>query len=80
MSPPSYYFVNHTCKEFCYFDENVQIFQELINVVNVNEGWTIYDEIKVDVELYGDTHLIEYLTNELNYKNLNYDPEPDSES
>ena len=68
---PSYYFINHTRGEFCYFDENNRIIEELIIVINKNEGWTIDDDIKVDSEIS------EYLTNSLNYKNLNYDPDPE---
>ena len=33
MSPPCYYFVNHTRKEFCLFDNKISVFFSLNNAM-----------------------------------------------
>ena len=78
MSPPSYYFINNTCREFCYFDNNNPIFQELTHIVKWNRRWTLEDDIRVESELAGSTFLIEHLVNDLQFTNLDYDSSEDS--
>ena len=73
MSLPSYYFVNHSCEEFCWFDNRCPIFQELTHIIKWNHRWTLEDNICVESELSDSTVLIEYLINDLQYKNLDYD-------
>lgn len=78
MSPPTYYFVNYTCKEFCWFNNKSPIFQELTHIVKWNHRWTLEDNIHVESELSGSTFLIEHLVNDLQFVNLDYDSSEDS--
>jgi len=70
MSPPCYYFVNDTRKEFCLFDNYISIFFSLDNAIANNPGWKNTDKIIIESELAGYTSLIEYLINERGYKDL----------
>ena len=80
MSPPSYYFINHTRKEFCSFDNNKPIFQELTEALHWNIGWTFQDFIHIDKELSNSTVLIEYLMTEKGYKYLDLESDSDEDS
>ena len=72
MSPPTYYFVNSTRKEFCSFDDRLPVLQALTQIVH-KHAWVMEDDIKVETELSDSTFLIEYLTNEKEYKDLDQD-------
>jgi len=73
MSSPIYYFINHTRKEFCCFDKNYPIFEELNHAMKWNKGWTLEDNICVESEPSGSTVLLESLMNILNYKDLDHE-------
>ena len=76
MSPPTYYFVNSTRKEFCTFDDKLPILEVLTNTVHKYE-WTLQDDIKVESEMSDFTYLIDYLINDKNYVWLDYDSDYD---
>ena len=75
MSPPSYYFVNHTRKEFCVFDNMISIFFSLDNAIANNPGWKNTDKIIIESELAGYTHLVEFMINTQGYTDLDYQGE-----
>jgi hypothetical protein len=72
MSPPCYYFVNHTRKEFCLFDNEISISFSMSNAIANNPGWKNTDTICIDSELAGETSLIEFLMNDKGYTDLDY--------
>jgi len=69
MSPPSYYLVNHSRKEFHYFENKQSIFKVLQESL-AYPGWKDTDDLHVESELSGSTVLIEHLLNDLEYKDL----------
>jgi hypothetical protein len=73
MSSPIYYFINHSRNEFCCFDKNYPIFEELVNAMKWNKGWILEDNICIDSELPGSTVLIEFLMDILKYKDLDHE-------
>ena len=77
MSEPTYYFINNTRREFCYFDNDYSIFQELTNAVNFNTGWTLQDDIRIHSEPSNSTVLVELMI-DLQFKNLDYESSEDS--
>lgn len=72
MSPPSYYFVNHTRKEFCTFDNDISIFLSITNAIEQNNGWKNTDNITIESELSGETALVEFMMNTQGYKDLDW--------
>jgi len=75
MSPPCYYFVNHTRKEFCLFDNYISIFFSLDNAITNNPGWKNTDKIIIESELAGATNLLEFMINTEGYTDLDYQGE-----
>ena len=71
MSPQSYYFVNHTRKEFCLFDNRMSIFRSLELALANNMGWQKTDTIYVDSQGASDTHMWEHYVNDLAYVDVN---------
>ena len=68
MSLPSYYLVNHTRKEFHYFDNKQSIFKILKESLEAYPEWKETDDLHVESE-DGSTDYIEYLY-KLEYKDL----------
>ena len=75
MSPPSYYLVNHTRKEFCFFDNELPIFLVLESALQKHTNWKNTDNVRIKSENSGSCIVLEYLTNDMEYKNLDYDYE-----
>jgi len=73
MSEPTYYFINNTRREFCCFDNDYSIFEELMNAVNFNTGWTLQDDIRVHSEPPGSTVILKHLINDLHFVNLDHE-------
>jgi len=67
MSHPHYYLVNHTQKEFCYFDNDKPIFIVLENALKNNIGWNLTHDIRIGSEGTSTTIFINYLINDLGY-------------
>jgi hypothetical protein len=72
MSPPSYYLVNHTRKEFCLFENELPIFLALEIVLDKHKNWRNLDNVLIESDNSGSCIVLEYLTNEMEYKNLDY--------
>ena len=72
MSPPCYYFVNHTRKEFCLFDNKISVFFSLNNAIENNPGWKNTDNITIESELAGESSLIEFLMNDKGFKDMDW--------
>jgi len=70
--PPCYYFINHTRRQFCLFDNEISVFFSVSNALNTNPGWKDTDSISIDCEPAGSTDLVEYLMNGRGYKNMDY--------
>jgi hypothetical protein len=70
MSPPSYYLVNKTRKEFLCFDESVPLFTILKGVLVDYPAWKETDNIHVDSDLAGSTVVMEHYINVLAYRDL----------
>ena len=74
MSPPlilvSYYLVNHTRKEFHYFENQQSIFKVLQESLAAYPEWKETDDLHVESELSDSTDLIEHFLNDLEYKDL----------
>jgi hypothetical protein len=71
MSPPIFYFINHTTKQFCIFDNTISIMRSIEIAIQKNLNWSFTDEIQINSQLSNYTHLIEYLINDLEYRDLN---------
>ena len=82
MSAYDYFFINHTKKEFCWFDSEESIIHNIELAVYKNVGWEMTDDIRVQAQLADDTALLDYLS-ENDYRNADMDgpteSEPDSE-
>ena len=76
MSPPTYYLINKTQKEFCSFDNRISIFKVMKNTLKLYTNWTKTDNICIDSEDAGSTVLLEYLINSKEYTCLDYIEEP----
>ena len=70
MSPPSYYLVNHTRKEFCFFENKLSIFVILEVALQKHTNWNNIDNVSIESENSGSCILLEYLTNDMEYTNL----------
>lgn len=69
MSPPNYYLINHTRREFCYFEIGISIFNVLDDILK-NKKWEKTDDIRIDSEYAGSVALLEYLVNNVEYKDV----------
>jgi hypothetical protein len=78
MSALDYFFINHTRKEFCCFDNNESIIQSIELAIYKNIGWEMTDDIRVESQLASDTDVLDYLSCE-NYKNTDLDGPTESE-
>lgn len=81
MSPSPHYLVNHSKREFCYFDNvDKSIFSELERTY-ADYGWTNHDDIRVDSEPKSDESWIwEHLVNDMEYKNVDFVPDEENNS
>ena len=74
MGPIHYYLVNHTRKEFCYFNARVPVYEELKRVMDAWPKWVSTDTIMIKGEEESKAPDIwENLTLNLGYKDLDYD-------
>jgi hypothetical protein len=73
MSPPSYYLVNHTRKEFCFYEDELPIFLALEMVLQKHTNWKNTDNVRIKSENSCSCTVLEYLTNDMEYKNVDYD-------
>ena len=78
MSPPEYFFINHTRKEFCSFDNSESIIHCIELAIYKNVGWEMTHDIRVESQLASDTDVFDYLSAE-NYRNTDIDGPTDSE-
>jgi hypothetical protein len=67
MTKSHYYLINHTHKEFCFFDNTNPIFVVLENALKNNTNWKITDDIRIGSEGTTTNTLLGYLINELKY-------------
>jgi len=74
MSDTYYFFVNHTKKEYCMFDNNESIIASIEIAVYKNADWDTSDDIRVESQLADKTTLFDYLTGE-GYKNCDWEDE-----
>ena len=66
----SYYFINHTRKEFCQFGMEVSVLIAMKSVMNDKTGWTTNHNIRVHTEDSESEALYkEYVDNE-EYKDI----------
>ena len=70
MSPPSYYLVNRTRKEFCYFENEESIIKILRDAFLEYDTWRYNDDVIIESEDAGYTFLVEHLTTGLGYVDL----------
>ena len=57
----SYYFINHSRKEFALFANNVPIKKGIAEAVNSSLGWTTRDDIHIGAEDRNTVTYLEYL-------------------
>jgi len=74
MSEPDFFFINHTRKEYCAFDNNESIIHSIELAVYKNLKWEITDDIRVDTQSLEKNELFNYLDGE-GYKNLDWEDE-----
>lgn len=79
MSQPTYYLINHTRKEFCYFENEIPIFQTLDAILKKYPQWKNTDDITVDSQDACSSDLVEHLVNDAGYTDLEYDDDDDDE-
>lgn len=71
MPLPFYYLVNHTRKEFCFFDNNKSIFLVLETMLNQNNHWNRNDDdIRIGSEGSCSTSLLGFLVNSMGYNEI----------
>lgn len=66
--------VNHTHKEFCYFNDRIPVYEELKRIAEAWPKWKTTDTIMIkgeDESKHPDTW--DYLTINLQYKDLDYE-------
>lgn len=61
MSQQSFYFINHSRKEFTFFSNQVSICKSLSEALHNNIGWTETDDIRVGSENYNETTCLQYI-------------------
>jgi hypothetical protein len=64
--PYTYYFINHTRKEFALFAKQYTILTALAHTVKTSLGWTLEDDIRIGSEGLDNNICLEYL-DELRY-------------
>ena len=79
MSPPTYYLINHTRKEFCFFENDISIFLVLDATLTKYIHWKTTDDICIDSEDACSCALMEDLVNDGGYLNLDIDEDDDEE-
>ena len=62
---PTFFFINHTTKQFCVFDNTICIMRSIEIAIQRNSNWSYSDEIYVDSQLANHTYLLDYLINYL---------------
>ena len=77
MSPPTYYLINHSQKEFCYFENDIPIFHILDAILEKYDHWSKNDDIVIDSQDACSSDLVEYLVNDAGYRDMNYDDDED---
>ena len=77
MAPSDYFFINHTRKEFCSFDNNESIIHSIELAIYKNVGWQMTDDIRVESQLDSDTDIIDFLSAE-DYRNTDIEGPTDS--
>jgi len=78
MAPSDYFFINHTRKEFCSFDNNESIIHSIELAIYKNVGWQMTDDIRVESQLDSDTDIIDFLSAE-DYRNTDIEGPTESE-
>jgi hypothetical protein len=73
---PTYYLVNHTTKEFCFFENDASIFDVLEEAIKKCK-WKKTDHVAIDSEDASHYYLLDYLKNN-NYRMM--DEESSEES
>jgi hypothetical protein len=74
MSRIQYYLVNHTHKEFCYFNARIPLYEELKRIMGAWPKWASTDTIMIKGEDESKApDLWDNLTMNLNYRDLDYD-------
>ena len=74
MSDSDYFFINHSKKQYCMFDNNESIIASIEIAIYKNAGWETTDDIRVESQLTDKTTLFDYLTGE-GYKNCDWEDE-----
>ena len=69
---PTFFFINHTTKQFCIFDNTISIMRSYEIAIQRNSNWSHSDEIYVDSQLHNHTYLLDYLINDLEYRDLDF--------
>jgi hypothetical protein len=74
MSRIQYYLVNHTRKEFCYFNARAPVYEELKRITEAWPKWKTTDTIMIKGEDESKApDMWENLTMNLRYRDLDYD-------
>ena len=66
---PGYFFINHTRKEYCQFDNSDSIIAAVELAIYKNETWVSSDDIRVEYQDSGSTDVWE-LMGDNGYKDL----------
>jgi len=61
MNQYTYYFINHTRKEFYFLTANISICKTLSDVLQNNIGWIGTDDIRIGCENFTESTCIKYL-------------------
>ena len=61
MPHQSFYFINHSRKEFTLFSNSVSICKSLSEALKTNIGWSETDDIRIGSENYNETTCLEYI-------------------
>jgi hypothetical protein len=67
MPHPYYYLLNHTCREFCFFDNTKPILMIIEIALQKNTRWKSTDDIHIGCECKGNGLLLGYLVNQMEY-------------
>lgn len=63
MEDSTYYFINHTRKEFYFLRTNISICKTLADVLQNNIGWIDTDDIRIRGEFSNTSSCLSYLDN-----------------
>ena len=72
---PSYFFINHTKKEYCLFDNNESIIASIELAIYKNLKWESTDDIRVEFQDSNSTAVWEQMGEE-GYKDLDENDTP----